>query len=308
MQFYKIKDKLVETATDEALQQGEPFVAVMNWAEYQEQVRLLGFEEDMDDLIHFQGLNASRGEVFYDSMMGSFSIPDRKNILGENHKFTFIMDERGVVFTDEEDTAKSLLSRIMISKKWRHPSLERFWFDFMEAIVRDDLAILEKLEREMDVMEDMLFAGETEGIMERVADIRSEISDMKIHYEQLTDLVQEFLENENDYFDEENLHYISLFGARINTLKDILFSLREHTILLREIYKNKLDEKENKLMSLLTVVATIFMPLTLLAGWYGMNFYNMPELTNKWGYPGIIVISILITIIEIIFFKKKRWL
>ena len=60
-------------------------------------------------------------------------------------------------------------------------------------------------------------------------------------------------------------------------------------------------------MRILTVVTTIFMPLTLIAGWYGMNFKYMPELMSKYGYPGVIVFSILVVVIEIIYFKRKKW-
>ena len=61
-------------------------------------------------------------------------------------------------------------------------------------------------------------------------------------------------------------------------------------------------------MSILTVVTTIFLPLTLIAGWYGMNFPNMPEFGWKYAYPAVIIVSILVIILEIIYFKKKKML
>ena len=61
-------------------------------------------------------------------------------------------------------------------------------------------------------------------------------------------------------------------------------------------------------MALLTVITSIFMPLTLIAGWYGMNFKYMPELEYKWAYPLVIAISVLIVVFSLIFFKKKKWL
>lgn len=61
-------------------------------------------------------------------------------------------------------------------------------------------------------------------------------------------------------------------------------------------------------MTVLTVVTTIFMPLTLIVGWYGMNFRFMPELQWKWGYPVVITISVLIVSGSLWFFKKKKWL
>ncbi|MBQ1393912.1 MAG: magnesium transporter CorA, partial [Lachnospiraceae bacterium] len=69
-----------------------------------------------------------------------------------------------------------------------------------------------------------------------------------------------------------------------------------------------LDVKQNRIMTVLTVVTTIFMPLTLIAGWYGMNFKYMPELETNMGYPVVIAVSLSIVIVSLIYFKKKKWL
>ena len=79
------------------------------------------------------------------------------------------------------------------------------------------------------------------------------------------------------------------------------FYLRGEELLL-------IDVQQNKVMSILTVVTTIFLPLTLIAGWYGMNFPNMPEFGWKYAYPVVIVVSICIIAGEIIYFKKKKML
>ena len=79
-------------------------------------------------------------------------------------------------------------------------------------------------------------------------------------------------------------------------------------IQIRDLYQSQLDKKQNRIMTLLTVITSIFMPLTLIAGWYGMNFKYMPELEYKAAYPVIIVISIAIVAVCLIFFKKKKWL
>ena len=65
---------------------------------------------------------------------------------------------------------------------------------------------------------------------------------------------------------------------------------------------------ENELMKLFTVVTVVFLPLTLLTGWYGMNFTNIPELTWRYGYPAAIGASVLIVVLLLRHFRKKRWL
>ena len=77
---------------------------------------------------------------------------------------------------------------------------------------------------------------------------------------------------------------------------------------IRDLYKAHLDVKQNRIMTVLTVVTTIFMPLTLIVGWYGMNFRYMPELEWHWGYPVIIIASVVIVVASLLFFKKKKWL
>ena len=142
----------------------------------------------------------------------------------------------------------------------------------------------------------------------RVNDIRSDIRYLRIHYEQLMDLGQEFEENENNFFKQENLRYFRLFIDRASRLYDTSMSLRDYTMQLRDLYKAHLDIKQNRIMTVLTVVTTIFMPLTLIVGWYGMNFKFMPELNWEWSYPVVIVLSILIVVLSLLFFKHKKWL
>ena len=96
-------------------------------------------------------------------------------------------------------------------------------------------------------------------------------------------------------------------AKRIERLADNTRNLREYTLQIREMYQARTAERQNKIMQFLTVVTTIFMPLTLITGWYGMNFVNMPELYYKGSYFIIIGVVLLIVIIEILYFKHKNW-
>ncbi len=77
---------------------------------------------------------------------------------------------------------------------------------------------------------------------------------------------------------------------------------------IRDLYKAHLDIKQNRSMTILTGVTTIFMPLTLIVGWYGMNFKYMPELEYRYSYPIVFGVSIVIVVCSLLFFKKKKWL
>ena len=127
-----------------------------------------------------------------------------------------------------------------------------------------------------------------------------------VHYEQIIDMTQELEENENGFFREKKLRYFRLSMNRLDRLRDLSNSLRDHTMQLRDLYHTQLEAKQNRIMTLLTVVTTIFMPLTLITEWYGMNFRYMPELESPMGYPGVIAVSLSIAVGCLIWFKKKN--
>ena len=257
-----------------------------------------------------KNIHNTKAEVNYDSLTGTFSIPNRRNFDEEEWHFAFAMDEKGIVFIDDGGYAAHLIRRVKRAKKWHIPSLERFLYDFLEQIIYRDLSILEGYERELDQIETLIQTreGEVEESMRRVNDIRGELRDLRIHYDQMIDLCQELEENENGFFKQENVRYFHLFANRMTRLYDSASSLRDFTMQVRDLYQAQLDVKQNRIMTVLTVVTTIFMPLTLIAGWYGMNFRYMPELDSPWGYPIVIGVSLLIAIISLVFFKKKKWL
>ena len=121
-------------------------------------------------------------------------------------------------------------------------------------------------------------------------------------------LLREVLENENEFFDDDRLRYIKLFMNRMGRLHDAAASLKDHINQVLELYHTQLEVRQNHIMTILTVVTAIFMPLTLIAGWYGMNFRYMPELEAPYGYLIVIVISAIIAAGSLIYFKVKKWL
>ena len=129
-----------------------------------------------------------------------------------------------------------------------------------------------------------------------------------MHYAQLLDLSQELEENENEFFQEDNVRYFHLVSQRVQTLHDMTSSLADYTAQIRDMNQTQIDLKQNRIMTILTVVTSIFMPLTLITGWYGMNFVHMPELASPLAYPIVIGVSILIFVGCLIFFKVKKWL
>ena len=304
--FFIIDETLREAERKALKKTGHQYVAVLTSEEWQKNKESFEFGIDIEP--DLSEIFLTKAEVNVDSLTGTFAIPDRKNPSGEDSKFAFVLDEKGIIFIDDTGAALELIKNIKNTKKWKLPSLERFLYDFLDQIVKDDLRLMEKYEDELDRMEQSIEDSDENLPSGRLNDIRSDIRYLRIHYEQLMDLAQEFEENENNFFTVENLRYFRLFISRASRLRDTAMSLRDYTMQLRDLYKAQLDIKQNRIMTVLTVVTTIFMPLTLIVGWYGMNFRYMPELDWHWSYPVLIVISVIIVIASLLFFKHKKWL
>ena len=307
MSYYLLADTIMTCTEKELLaQKDNKYVAVLTtkeWAKDRDRFDM-GIELDLDP----GDIHNTKAEVNYDSLTGSFRIPDRENIGSKDYRFAFALDEKGIVFIDDSGKVEQMIKAIRRTKRWRKPSLERFLYDFLEQIVENDLSVLERYEAELNRIEDVILGSLEPENLGRVNEIHNDIRKLLIHYEQIIDMTQELEENENGFFSEENLRYIHLFMNLLVRRHDSAASLRDYTMQVRDLYHAQLEVRQNRIMTLLTVVTTIFMPLTLLVGWYGMNFRYMPELEWRFGYPVVIVVSIVIAVSCLLFFKKKKWL
>lgn len=247
-------------------------------------------------------------EVNYDSLTGSISVPDRERISGETRDFCFAMDEKGVVFIDRTGFAASVLNGIRCTKKWKYPSLERFLYDFLETVIGPDVDMLRRYESRLEALEDRVLAGEMEGVIEDVNEIRGDLIDLKSYYGQFADFTQELEENENSFFAQENLRYFRLLSARIERLGSDVAGMRDYCMQIRDLYQTQIDVKQNRTMTVLTVISTIFFPLTVITGWYGMNFVYMPELRWRWSYAVLAGLCIAGIAAAVVLLKKKKWL
>ena len=98
-----------------------------------------------------------------------------------------------------------------------------------------------------------------------------------------------------------------MFEDRVIRLREESQLLRESCAQLQSLFQAEIDTRQNRIMQILTIVTTIFLPLTLLVGWYGMNFVGMPELTWKYGYTVVVIVSIVTVGISLWVCKKKKF-
>lgn len=302
--YYLIKESLTPCDEKAIFAGNVQYAAVLTMQEWQQQRECFDMLIDIDMDVPKE----TKAVVNKDSLTGTLSIPDRTNISGPHRHFSFALDEKGIVLVDDSGYAEHLLRRISQTKKWRLPGLERFLYDLLETTIEDDLTLLERTESRLNRIEEAILNGEVMTYPKEMNDIRGDLLDLRMHYEQLIDFGQELLENENGFFREENLRYFHMFTERVVRLRDIVIGQREYVMQLRDLMQSQLDVRQNRIMTVLTVVTSIFLPLTLIAGWYGMNFRYMPELEWRYSYPVVILLSVVIVIVCLFWFKRKKWM
>ena len=306
--YYSIRETREPVAEPVIGEDDAQYVSLLSYSAWRAQKEQFDLGMDIEEPEKAE-IFTTHAQVNYDSLTGTFCIPNRKDFDAEDVKFSFALDEKGIIFIDDTGAAEAIVETIRNTRRWRTPSLERFLYDFLEQIVKDDLALMTRLELEMDTMEQAVLEDHEDALpIGRLNEIRMEIRDLQNHYEQLLDLAEELEENENGFFRQENLRYFRQFLSRVERLRDMATALRDYTIQIHDLYATQVDVRQNRIMTILTVVTSIFLPLTLIAGWYGMNFRYMPELNWPWSYPIVFVVCIVIVVACLIFFKKKKWL
>ncbi len=304
--YYLIKERLEECTREEALAGTSQFVAILSpseWAQREQSFDMgIDFEPDVDTNFDTQA------EANYDSITGTFFIPNRADLDKPEACFEFALDEKGIVFIDSSKAATDIVAELVSSRRWKNPCLSRFLMDFIAQIVKNDTKLLRGYEHELDQMEDAIMADNAQNTSERINEMRNELRDLDDHYNHLMDLVQVLEENENKFFSKSDLRYFRIAYSRLDKMRDQAKTLRDQALQMRDLYKMHLDIQQNHIMTVLTVVTAIFAPLTLIVGWYGMNFTHMPELDWPWGYPLVIAVCAAIAIGCFVFFKRRKWL
>lgn len=229
----------------------------------------------------------------------------------EDYKMlAYVSRENLIIFTEgaADDTAKKIMDGLAAE----NPELrsEQLLYRFFVRLLNGDMDCLSRLENEIDEYENVyLFKIESgKDVFEKLSAWRRELLRIKRYYEQLTLIFDEASANDNSVFSNSAAKRFAILKNRTDRYLQTVQNLRDVIEHLQEEYQAQLSIQQNDLMKLFTVVTVIFLPLTLLTGWYGMNFSGMPELNWEYGYLVIIVVSIVLLVALILFFRRKKWL
>jgi len=179
---------------------------------------------------------------------------------------------------------------------------------FFHSLTANDVYALEKTEDRIISLEDTLLVEKSTKSYRtaQIIGLRRELLQMKRYYEQLTMITSELAENENKAFSKELQKRMSTLDRRVDYLLNSVLHLREYITQVREAYQAQIDIEQNQIMKVFTVITAVFLPLTLIVGWFGMNL-QMPEYSWSFGYVYVILLSVVVCLATVIFFKLKKW-
>jgi magnesium transporter len=185
-------------------------------------------------------------------------------------------------------------------------SLGRILELFFDYLTKTDSVRLDHLEEKISSLEESIITSRNKNYIAEIIHLRKKLMGYKRYYDRLLSVTEAIVENVNGLLSKKEVRYFKIITDRNRRLLESLRFLQDYLSQIREAYQTQVDINLNSIMKLFTVITTIFLPLTLIAGWYGMNF-NMPEYQLSFGYPMVIVGSLLLSLVIIIYFKKHKW-
>lgn len=266
--YYQIHSTLIPIIDKIDLNTQIPSIALYTYKQWQEEPLLPHLLEDLPkgyESIHFCKLDSNSNYL-----AGTLCIPTKHNFKIKK-RIIFLLNKNIIIFIDDSGYIENLLIELT-HKNWMTPSIENFFLSFLEHLIMNDLLYIEELENRLSKLESAAINGEVAHFNYKTMNFRKELLTFHYYYSQLIDLTEVLIKNECHFFDEEQLNKFDPFIRRVGRMQDLIVMLRDYATQVREEYQAHIDIRQNNTMRILTVVTSIFLPLTLIVGWYGMNF------------------------------------
>jgi magnesium transporter len=261
-------------------------------------------------------LNTSQRPKMEDLEDGLFIVMKSFTLNGEDEttaaeQISFILGKNYVISLQEgnADIFEPVRTRLR-SAHGRIRSLgpDYLLYALMDTVVDHYFSVLEVLGEHIEVLEDELLTDHARETLPRVHRLRRELLFLKKMAWPLREVINAMLRIETGLIQQTTQFYIRDLYDHIIQVVDTLENYRELASGLLEIYLSSVSNRMNEVMKVLTIIATIFIPITFIAGVYGMNFEFMPELKWRWGYAMVWGVMIVMIVTMLGYFRKKKWL
>ncbi|BCI60541.1 magnesium transporter CorA family protein [Solibaculum mannosilyticum] len=304
MNWYAIQQTLVPMGAESPLE--NPSVVVLDSEELSQCPKLSGLEKVLCHTPAVRDAKVCKVEIRSNCITGTIVLP-RTTKTGVRLACGYLLTSKQAILIDDTGVLQTHMKRLVKKKLFTGQSVGRFFYDILELLIDKDLYHLEEIEVQAEKLEDRILSGQLDEGSAAMTQLRKEAMAWFRYYSQLDEMACELQESENSFFSKEEKHLFHMFENRVNRLREESQLLREYCTQIQTMFQSEIDIRQNRIMKILTLVTTIFFPLSLLVGWYGMNFNGMPELSWEYGYPAVIVVSVFIVLVSLWICKKKKF-
>ncbi len=221
-------------------------------------------------------------------------------LMGPSWLISF-QEEPGDVFDQVRERLQRPISRIRQHKE------DYLLYSLTDLVVDRYLQLLEDMGDDLEQIEDQILSGHEKVALHRLQMRKRQLHQLRRAVVPLREAIGELYREENALISPFTQRYLSDLHDHLIQVHDLMESLRELCVELRETHLSMLSNRANEVMKVLTIIATIFIPLTFIVGIYGMNFRFMPEIEWRYGYLMVWIIMLTSTYFMLRYFRKKKW-
>ncbi|WP_373058864.1 magnesium/cobalt transporter CorA [Zunongwangia sp. H14] len=223
-------------------------------------------------------------------------------VVGKDYVLTF-QEADGDVFDGVRDRIAKDKGRI------RNSGADYLMFALLDAVIDNYFAVIDDISDKIENFEDQLFVNNSaENLVQEIQELKRTILRIRRAVFPLREVVGRLEKMDNSLIEDKTINYIRDLYDHIIQISENIDIYREMVWSLMDMYMTTISNKMNEVMKVLTIMASIFIPLTFIAGIYGMNFEYMPELQWKYGYFAVWGVMIFVFLGMLYYFKRKRWL
>lgn len=262
--------------------------------------------EDTLNVEHLPKVEFSEGHIFFTLKILSL---DANNQLDQEHTSFILGDDYLLSFKEQRgELLKPIRLRIENNVgKVRKKRADYLFYLLIDAIVDNYFVLIEKLRTLLEDMEDSLIEKPSENYINEIHHIKKQILTIRKYILALRESIFNLINEEPKQIVESNYKYLRDVQDHVDFVFNSIETFREDQKSLLDLNMSNMNNSMNQVMKTLTVIASIFIPLTFIAGIYGMNFEYMPELKFKYGYFGVWGVMLVLTGLMIWFMKRKKW-
>lgn len=222
-------------------------------------------------------------------------------VLSKNIVITFQEGQEGDVF----DVVRDRLPKSKSKHAKNSPAY--ICYHLIHAIIDNYSFIIEQTGEKIEALEEMILESPSKSTVVQLHDLRNDLLTVKKATVPLRDILFMLSNSDDDIISKEiQIYYKDLYNHAVHQVEQIEAS-RELVMGLQDLYLSSASTRTNEIMKVLTVITTIFIPLTFIVGLYGMNFKYMPELDSPYGYPVVLILMLVMAIGMVIYYKVKDW-